>query len=534
MKRLLLAFTCAVALGIAACNGGSGMTVLPPPTGQFSAASLKGTYAFVTNGEVLTAGAASALPLARTGSFSADGNGNVQAGGVEDTNSAGLVNTGISITGGSYTVGADGRGTLTLDLNSGGVASSINFGIVLTSTSGGQMIDETSTTTQASTGSGNFLLQNTALFSISGIANSYVFDFSGLDGSQSVPCPCPESFVGQFAASNGAITTGLADLNDDGVLSPSLSIGGGILAQDNVFPATLASSGRGVAQIAGETFVFYIVDATRVRFMSTGGGAMLTGDAVLQTGLPANVAAINSGFSFLIAGSSGTGGLIRVGRFSVGGSSISNVLVDTNNNGVFTQTTGATAPGITFDPTTGRGTATFLGNGLNVPFSFVFYLSSASQGVIQETTASTQGVVAAVADGTLAAQSGSPFSTSNISGNYAINWTGQSVQNGTADEEDLVGQAAVSSLALTGAADIFQFQDLAPQPNNALGGSIAIGGDGTGGDGKTRSTMLVKLTQGGGTTTVNFVVYFVNPQLAFFANTSTSSTRIVAGTLQAQ
>jgi len=528
MKRLLLALTCVAALWTAACNGGGGTTILPPPVGQFSLASLKGTYAFVTNGEVDTG--AGGVPFARVGSFIADGNGNITPGGVEDTNAAGIVNAGISITGGSYTVNADGRGTLTLDLNSG---SSTNFGLVLTSTSGGQMIDETSNATQASTGSGNFLLQNTALFTVSGIANSYVFDFSGLDGNQNIPCPCPESFVGQFAASIGAITTGLADLNDDGVLSPSLSIAGGILALDGAFPATLASSGRGIAEIAGESFVFYIVDATRVRFMSTGGGAMLTGDAVSQSGLPVNVAAINSGFSFIVAGSTGAGGLTRVGRFTVGGSSVSNVLVDTNNADMFTQTTGATAPGITFDPTTGRGTVTFLGNGLTTPFSFVFYLSSASQGVIQETTQSAQGVVAAVADGTLAAQSGGPFSTSNITGNYAINWTGLSLQNGVQDEEDLVGQAAVSSLALTGAADIFQFQALAPQPNNALSGSIAINGDGTGGDGK-RSTMLVTLTQGGASTNVNFVVYFVNPQLAFIANTGTSSTRIVAGTLQAQ
>jgi hypothetical protein len=34
--------------------------------------------------------------------------------------------------------------------------------------------------------------------------------------------------------------------------------------------------------------------------------------------------------------------------------------------------------------------------------------------------------------------------------------------------------------------------------------------------------------------TVNFVVYFVSPQLAFFENTSTSQTRIVAGVLQSQ
>jgi hypothetical protein len=241
----------------------------------------------------------------------------------------------------------------------------------------------------------------------------------------------------------------------------------------------------------------------------------------------------------VVAGSSGMGGLTRVGRFTANGANVSSVLVDTNNNGVFTQTTGATNASITLDAANpGRGTVTFLGNNLSTPFTFVFYLSSASSGVIQETTQSTQGVAAAVADGTIAAQTGNPFSSTNIAGTYAMNWSGLSIQQGgsfpTQDEEDLLAQATVSSLALSGAGDIFQFTNPVPQIDNIVSGSIAFnGGDGTGVDGK-RSTMLVNLTKNGATAPVNFVVYFVNPQLAFFANTSTSSTRIVAGILKAQ
>ncbi len=224
-----------------------------------------------------------------------------------------------------------------------------------------------------------------------------------------------------------------------------------------------------------------------------------------------------------------------MGRFTLNGSTVTNVLVDTNNAGAFTQTTGATNTNIALDSTTGRGTITFLGNGLSTPFSFVFYLSSATQGVIQETTQSTQGVAAAVADGSIAAQSGSPFTSGNVNGAYAFNWSGLSIQNNGSfaaqDEEDLVGQATVSNLSLSGAADIFQFQSVVgPKANLGVGGSITIRGDGTGGDGQ-RSTISVNLT---GANPINFVVYFVNPQLAFFANTSTSSTRIVVGILKAQ
>jgi hypothetical protein len=117
-----------------------------------------------------------------------------------------------------------------------------------------------------------------------------------------------------------------------------------------------------------------------------------------------------------------------------------------------------------------------------------------------------------------------------------LNWSGQVVASGAfEDEEDLVAQATVSSLALSGTDDIFQFTSstLAPETNLALGGAITIGGDGTGGDGN-RSTMKVIYNRSSGAT-VNSVVYFVSPQLAFFANNANIGTqRIIAGVLKAQ
>ncbi len=524
MKRLLLILSIVTAFWTAACSSGGSSVTPPPPTGNFSAASLNGQYAFVTSGEVFTPGSISATPLSRVGSFTADGQGHI-TGGVEDVNAAGTPTNAISITGGSYTVSADGRGTLNLSFGS----NTLQFGITLTSTSTGDgfMIDETFTTNQASTGSGNFIRQNTALFAISTISGPYLFDFSGLDAAQ---IQGPISIVGQFAASNGPITTGVEDVNDNGAFTTAAAVSGNFAADGNN-QATLTGNGRGIALINGSQYAFYIVDSSRVRFLSISGG-MLSGDAVAQANVPAS---LSGGFVFVVAGSSGNGGLTRVGRFTVNGSTVTNVLVDTNNAGAFTQTTGATNTSIALDSTTGRGTVTFLGNGLSTPFSFVFYLSSATQGVIQETTQSAQGVAAAVADGSIAVQSGSPFTSSNVTGTYAFNWSGLSIQNGGSfavqDEEDLVGQASVSNLSLSGAADIFQFQSaVGPKTNLGVGGSITIRGDGTGGDGQ-RSTISVNLT---GANPINFVVYFVNPQLAFFANTSTSSTRIVVGILKAQ
>jgi hypothetical protein len=531
MKRLLLAATVAAALWIAACSSGS-TTVLPPPTGKYSLSSLNGTYSFATNGEVFASGATTATPLARVGSFVANGSGDI-TGGVEDANEVSVgVSPAITITGGSYTVNADGRGTLTLQLGQ----SSINFGITLTSTNDGLMIDETFTQAQASTGSGNFIKQDPTKFTapVPSPAGTYVFDFAGFDVNQA-----PDSIVGQFSVGAGVVTNGVQDENDNGniPLTPTPVSFVGNMAQDPLNTSTLGSSGRGVAQFNGIQYVFYIVDGSRVRFLSTTGG-MLSGDAVVQTSAPAT---LNSGFVFLVGGTSGAGGVTRIGRFTANGSSVTSVLMDTNNNGMFHQTgsSAVTAASVSLDSANpGRGILTFTDSGLSVTLTFVFYLSSANSGVIQDVSQSQTKGATDVADGSITAQTVGPLAPISGTTPYALNWSGLSLQNGgsfaTQDEEDLVGQATISSLALTGAADIFQFQNInGPQFDNLVGGSIVINGDGTGGDGK-RSTMLVKLTKNGSTAPVNVVVYFASPQLAFFANTSTSSTRIIAGILKLQ
>src|SRR5215472_375708 len=129
MKRLtnlLLTPALAVAaLWAAACSGSGSNVQPPPPTGKFGLASLNGTYAFTTSGEVFRG--ATVNPMSRVGSFTADGKGGI-TGGIEDVNTSGVgTNLAIAITGGSYSVNADGRGTLKLDVS----GTSINFAFVL-------------------------------------------------------------------------------------------------------------------------------------------------------------------------------------------------------------------------------------------------------------------------------------------------------------------------------------------------------------------------------------------------------------------
>jgi hypothetical protein len=538
MSRLLLGLCAAAALWTAACGGGS-IVPPPPPVGKYNLASLNGQYAFVTNGEVIKS-LSSASPLARTGSFVADGQGHI-TGGIEDVNATGLYTPALTISGGGYTVNADGRGTLTLNvMMSNGTTSPINFGIVLTSVNDGLLIDETSNNNQASNGSGNFVLQRGAPFTVGSASGTYVFDFSGFDVSS-----FPDSIVGKFNVSGGVVSAGVQDENDSfsSALPPTptpVSFTGTLTADTLEPPADLSTFGRGIASLNGIRYVFYIVDSTRIRFLSAsnGGNEMLTGDAVLQNNPPTN---LSGGLAFIVAGSAASSGVTRVGRFTANGTGLTNVVFDTNNAGTFTKSGGPASTisntSVTMDGAhPGRGVLTFTDSNFAFPFTFVFYLSSATSGVIQEESQSA-GAAVDVADGSLAAQFGGPFSTTNITGTYALNWSGLSVQQGSAgivDEEDLLAQTTVTNLALSGTSDIFQFTAGQPQTGLAVGGSITFnGGDGTGGDGN-RTSMSVIYSKSSGST-VNCVVYFATPQLAFFANSNNQgTTRIVAGVLKTQ
>ena len=533
MNRFLTAAVAAASLWGAACSSHGSTIAPPPPAGKYSNASLNGTYAFMTSGEVLPTNATSAVPMVRVGSFVADGSGHI-TGGVEDVNAAGTVSNAAAITGGSYSIASDGRGTLSLTVVSSVFNSTVNFAITLTSTADGLMIDET-TTGQVSTGSGNFMLQNPSLFATTTVNGNYIFDFSGLDSAGA-----PASIVGRFSTTSGSITGGIDDQNDNGTLTPTGTVLTGSFTSDPQNANTLSGSGRGLVTINGEIFAFYIVDATRVRLISvasSGGAAadMLTGDAVLQASVPASP---SGSFAFLVAGSdlNARNGLIRVGRFDVSGSTVGKILLDVNDAGneiehtTFTSST----PSVNYDTTTGRGVVSFSASTL-LQYSFVFYLSSSTSGVIQDVSPSDTSPVSQVADGSIAAQTGGPFTSSNITGPYAMNWSGLVTSGGqfaNTDEEDLLAQETSTSLNLTGTYDLFQFTGLSLGTNLGSTGSINFnGGDGSGGDGKS-PTMNVNLSNA---SAIHMVVYFVNPQLAFFANRDNNgASRIVAGILKAQ
>ncbi len=139
--------------------------------------------------------------IARTGSFVADGSGGISMA-MEDVSDAGVLNT-VQFSGGSYSIQANGKGTLTLNTLSG---TGLVLTIALNSPTKGVMIQ----TDLNATSSGSFVLQSLSAFSLTAINGAYIFDVSGADVNRA-----PVSVFGQIMRSGGGtITSGIYDSND--------------------------------------------------------------------------------------------------------------------------------------------------------------------------------------------------------------------------------------------------------------------------------------------------------------------------------
>ena len=506
MKRILLAVTVIMAAMTAACGGGSSTpTPTPTPVG-FTNGSLSGQYAFEMSGTDLNGNF-----IARVGSFTANGNGGI-ASAVEDVNDGGSFSF-VQFTGGSYSIGSDGRGTLTLTAG-GSLGGGLGLSIALASTKSGlaTQIDLNATS------SGSFDLQTASAFSLPGISGPYVFDLAGIDNNRA-----PLSIVGQFSVNGaGGLTGGIVDTNDGSAAAPT----GPTPLSPSTFqldPTFGASSGRGTATVNGQTVAFYIVDNTRVRMLEEDTLAITVGDAFSQTGtIPTQASAFTGNFAFLISAGAvkgNFGNIARVGSAAFNGGSISAASVDDNNAGSYRKGTGDSGSYTIDSAGSGRGTFTFTDSSLGT-FAFVFYLFSPTQGLVLDESAGVIGT------GSLSAQPSS-ISGGSLAGNYIFNWSGVTIPSSgnIGFEEDFVGQYALnSSGTISGTTD---FTELGSNSTPAftgvpLTGSFMVSGSG-------RNTYQAKVSPGGGapSTTINFAAYVGIGNTIYVV--ATDSTRVTEG-----
>lgn len=518
MKRLLWLATLAFAAVLAAC-GGSGSSPIPPPppAGGFSASSLKGQYAFSMSG-LDTFGAY----IARTGSFVADGAGNITSAMEDVVDLSAGTATAVTFAPSNYSVQANGRGVIVLKDSSG--SGGLALTMVLQSSSQGFLLE----TDPGAGTSGSFTLQTTADFLANSFNGNYVFDFSG--ESLTGTTPTVVSTVGNISATgNGIITGGVIDINDGNAgLSSAVNILPGSYALD---PANGATFGRGTAQFAGHTFAFYIVDATQIMFLQEDSQGGSSGNAVLQTRtIPTQNSGFTGSFAYLVGGQSTVGPDAAVARFTADGAgSIGTISYDENNNGEppihisqGSNISNATYAIDTANAGSGRGTLTFTDSSHGT-FQYVFYLISPTSGVIQDVSSGF------VADGTLFAQTGSPFTLAGLAGNYAFNWSGVNVSSSSV--ENYVGQYKLANTATTNISGVvdgtsLDINGVASSPNSGAQGTLTINSDGS-----TNNTY--QITTGSSVSpTYGFQAYIVDANTVLVVCTDKS--RVLAGFVSRQ
>lgn len=537
MKRLLLVFAaCALGWATGCSSGGSSSPVTPPASG-FNNASLTGAYVFSLSGTTLdnTSGTSA---FSRVGVFSADGKGDIlTTGGLEDVHMFGAQNI-FGITGGSYSINSDGRGSLCIE-TSGGM---VQYSISLVASSSGYMADMGTVTscssggtlTNTETASGSFTLQTATSLA----TGTYTFDFSGISPISGNAISRIGDFIPSAAASGSFSSGSFEDVNDGGNFTTKADITGSY-QPDNNSPGT----GRGTAIINGLNYVYYVIDGQHAQFMETDPDQVIAGtnagEAVAQQiGTPNNTSAFNSSsFVFVMGGSdSSLSPFTRGARFTATGGSVAGILLDENDAGSSQSVpkSGVLSGGtITLDgDNSGRGTLTFTDTVNNTgTYSFVFYLNSATQGVIQDVTTVLVGGIATpvdVMDGSLLAQTGAPFTSSGLAKAYAFDWSGATA-NG---EEDFVGSFTPANTAPNGLVDYNEFGVGKLFLNTPFNGVFTIGGDGTSSTGQ-HSTFVAGLS-GTPAVTINYFAYIANPSTILIMGTQNNGARVIAGVLTAQ
>ena len=450
---------------LAGCGGGGNSLSFPPPQGGFTSASLSGPFAFSYTGT--DAGGF----LAVAGSFQADGAGHITSG-LQDVNRSAGIFTSAAITG-SYTVRADGRGSINISSPAGN--SVIEFVIV----AGGHAL--ITRFDANATGSGTIDQQTSSAFSNTALAGQFAFNLAGIDAVGN-----PLGVAGAFTSdATGTITSGVDDSNDNGSVITNDPLSGSI---------PVASNGRGTASIntarGALSFAYYVADATHLKLVEIDNSLVLGGDAFRQTG-PFSASSVSGAFAFTTAGAD----ILSGGPFAAGGvltsdgvSAITSGTEDINDAGSL-----ATNVALTGNYTmaaNGRGTLT-INNGAGT-FNFVIYPSSG-------------GVLALETDlrfvtGGTALQQTLPVSNGSLSGTYGMNFTGAT----NSGEVDSVAEfTADGASKITGIIDVNSSGSVTfGQP---LSGTFSVNSNG-------RTTATLQSSLG----TQNLAVYMVNANRALF------------------
>ena len=353
-------------------------------------AVLKGNYAFLLSGYD-----ASGNRVTVGGSFVADGSGIITSG-TEDINAAASTPApGLTFTG-TYSVGTDNRGTITI---TNSATATYTMAIAMgTITSGvaykGSILEFDNS---GYTMSGTIELQDTTAFAASAITGSYVFNFEGSDSAGA-----RMGVEGQLSANgSGGITTGVFDANDNSVV-----ISGGAIANTSVYTVA-PSTGRGTLTLSGVTpanYAIYVISASKSLVLSldtASTNGLVAGEMDRQSG-SFGATSLNGATVVGLESQAQNGPDVIVGIITFDGTGNATLAGDENNAGTVSPSTGTAT--YTTPDSTGRFTLTPTGSN----HGLVGYLTTANQGFFLGTGSSVE-------TGTFEKQSAGPFTNSSLS-----------------------------------------------------------------------------------------------------------------------
>jgi hypothetical protein len=290
-RRLFMALAAISGIFLtASCGNGSNLT--PPNNQGFSNSSLNGTYVFSSQGFDSSEGA----PLNIVGTLVANGTGGITGGTIDVVDAANAnppATAAQTITGGTYSIGSDGRGLVNLVSSAYGTFS---LDVVLSSTSQGLVTEFDN----FGGGSGTIDLQAV----VSSLAGPYAFSLAGTDSNDN-----PIATAGAFTLNDGgSITEGVEDFNDSGINYPGQALTGAATLGTGTAPGaiTLTTTSFGLS------YDLYPIDTTHFKVIETDYANFLAGDIFTQTGF----STIPTGtLAFTMLGGIGTSNTVANGGY---------------------------------------------------------------------------------------------------------------------------------------------------------------------------------------------------------------------------
>jgi len=473
----------------------------------YSDASLKGPFAFSYSGDN------SSGYFAVAGSFVSDGNGAIVSG-VEDVDSFSTGASGPLAINGTYLVGPDGRGTVSLN---SGLQSAGTLAFVLTTNQHGLLVRFDKNVT----GSGTLDQQNLNDLTISPsiINGPYVFSIAGADKSFR-----PMGVAGKFSANGGGGLTAPTIL--DAKINGAAQTSDRSLTGSYSFDATRSGTGRGTITLTSTTtssmqYAFYVVDSTHVHLVEADANAFLAGDMFAgTTGNSFSVSELTAGnYPFTNGGTSSTGGYASGGVFvSDGAGNIKSGVVDANNAGTVQSASMLGSCAYTVDGTTGRIDLKLCPSGGST-LEFAAYLTSTGSAVMLELDSAATANGMAIPQRVLA---------TSVKGIFALALGGQGILNSApSNRTDASGQITLAGTAVgLGNLDINTFNsvfqsDPLDTTNSTIAAPDATLGRGT-----------AKIVGTNPAVTFNVSYYIVDDNTALLMGTDTVRTQTGIITLQ--